>query len=239
VQIENGERSMPISRSVLIRFWAGSAITGLLMGEALFISAGTLQWLHGWLLLAVLVGGALVTSAWLSRVNPDVFVALTRRPGEGTKVWDRVMQWVLPLSFFGVLIVASLDDGRFHWTPAPPWAVLAGYVLLLAGTFGVGWAQAVNRHYDPIRRIQPDRDHHVVTAGPYASVRHPEYIFGTAQTFGVALALGSWWALLPAAWVAALLAVRTFVEDATLKRELPGYATFATQVRYKWIPGVW
>jgi protein-S-isoprenylcysteine O-methyltransferase Ste14 len=79
----------------------------------------------------------------------------------------------------------------------------------------------------------------VITTGPYAFIRHPGYIFGTILAFGVALALGSGWALLPAVLVAAVLVVRTRLEDATLQRELPGYAAFAARVRYRWIPGVW
>ena len=47
------------------------------------------------------------------------------------------------------------------------------------------------------------------------------------------------WALLPAALVALVLVIRTPLEDATLQRELPGYAEYAARVSYKWIPGVW
>jgi protein-S-isoprenylcysteine O-methyltransferase Ste14 len=228
-----------IPRRILIRTCVSLVVTWLVMGAALFLSAGTLQWLHGWLFLAIFLGVTLVSMAWLSRVNPEIFVARSRVTGEGTKRWDRVMLWLLLVGYVAVLIVAALDDGRFHWAPAPPWAVLAGYVLIIAGSFGAGWAQAVNRHFEPSVRIQSDRDHHVVTSGPYAYVRHPGYIFGTVLSLGIALALGSWWALVPAALATALLAVRTSLEDATLQRELPGYAEFAARVRYKWIPGVW
>jgi protein-S-isoprenylcysteine O-methyltransferase Ste14 len=231
--------TMPVSRSVLIRSFVSLAVTWLVMGAALFLSAGTLQWLHGWLFLAVFLFVTLVAMAWLWRVNPDIFVARSRLTGEGTKGWDRVILSVLLTSFIVTLVVAALDDGRFHFAPAPPAAVLAGYVLLLAGVFGTGWAQAVNRYFEPSVRIQSDRDHHVITTGPYAYVRHPGYIFGLVLTFGLALALGSWWALLPATLVAALFAVRTRLEDATLQRELPGDAEFAARVRYRWIPGVW
>jgi protein-S-isoprenylcysteine O-methyltransferase Ste14 len=209
------------------------------MGVALFLPAGTLGWLHGWLFLAVFLGVTLIAMAWLSRVNPEIFVARSRVTGEGTKAWDRVLLWFLLAGYVAVLVVAALDDGRFHWAPAPPWAVLAGYVLIIAGTVGTTWAQAVNRHFEPSVRIQSDRNHHVITTGPYALVRHPGYVFGTILTFGIALALGSWWALVPVALVGVVLVIRTRLEDATLQRELPGYAEFAARVRYKWIPGVW
>jgi protein-S-isoprenylcysteine O-methyltransferase Ste14 len=56
---------------------------------------------------------------------------------------------------------------------------------------------------------------------------------------GIALALGSLWALVPAALVAVLLAGRTLAEEATLKAELAGYADYTSRVRYRWVPGVW
>jgi len=55
----------------------------------------------------------------------------------------------------------------------------------------------------------------------------------------MALALGSLRAILPAVLVVIVLAIRTNLEDATLQRELPGYAEFAARVRCKWIPGIW
>ena len=228
-----------VSRSNLIQAFVSLAVTLLLMAAVMFLSAGTFRWPHGLLFLAVFLFLTLVAMAWLWRVNSEIFVARRRLTGQGTKGWDLALLLILLASFLATLIVGGLDDGRFHWAPAPPWAVLLGYALLVVGYLGTGWAQAVNRHFEPSVRIQSDRDHHVITTGPYAYVRHPGYIFGIILTFGVALALGSLWALLPAVLVVIALAIRTNLEDATLRRELPGYEEFAVRVRYKWIPGIW
>jgi protein-S-isoprenylcysteine O-methyltransferase Ste14 len=231
---------MPIvSRAALIQAFVSLAVTLLLMGAVLFLSAGTLLWMHGLSFMAVFLFLTLVAMAWLWRVNPEIFVARRRLTGQGTKGWDLMLVLILLGGFLATLIVAGLDDGRFHGAPAPPWAVLVGYGLLLAGYLGTGWAQAVNRHFEPTVRIQSDRDHHVIETGPYAYVRHPGYIFGSVLTVGGALALGSLWALLPAGFVVIVLVIRTILEDATLQRELSGYAEFAARTRYKWIPGIW
>jgi protein-S-isoprenylcysteine O-methyltransferase Ste14 len=226
-------------RGELIQAFVSLGVTLLLMAVALFLSAGTLQWAHGLWFMAAFLFFTLVAMAWLWRVNPEIFVARRRLTGQGTKGWDLILLFILLGSFLATLIVAGLDDGRFHRAPAPPWAVLVGYVLLLIGYLGTAWAQAVNRHFEPSVRIQSDRDHHVIVTGPYAYVRHPGYIFGIVLTFGIALALGSLWALLPGVLVAVVLLVRTILEDATLHRELSGYAEFASRTRYKWIPGIW
>jgi protein-S-isoprenylcysteine O-methyltransferase Ste14 len=70
-------------------------------------------------------------------------------------------------------------------------------------------------------------------------VRHPGYVSGSLLFAGIALALGSYWALIPAALCAMLLILRTRWEDRTLQAELPGYKEYAQRVRYKWIPGIW
>ncbi len=185
------------------------------MAAALFLSAGTLHWMNAWWFMGVFLFLTLIAVAWLWRVNPDIFVARKRPTGRGTKSWDVIVLFVLLASFVATLIVAGLDAGRFHWAPAPGWAVLLGYVLLVVGYVGTGWAQAVNRHFETSVRIQSDRDHRVVATGPYALVRHPGYAFAIVLTFGIALALGSLWALLPAVLVVVVLLVRTVLEDAT------------------------
>ena len=228
-----------VSHRDLIQGLVSLATTLALMSAALFLSAGTLQWPHGLAFLAAFFILVLVSIAWLWRVNPEIFAARRRVTGEGTKSWDVVLISILLAGFLATLIVAGLDGGRFHWAPAPPWAVSVGYILMVLGWLGSGWAQAVNRHFEPSVRIQTDRDHHVITTGPYAFVRHPGYVSGALLVVGIALALGSLWALVPAALLGVVLVIRTNLEDATLQRELPGYAEFAVRVRDKWVPGIW
>ena len=57
--------------------------------------------------------------------------------------------------------------------------------------------------------------------------------------FGIAVSLGSLWALIPAVLSSLLLILRTKWEDETLHAKLPGYKEYAQRVRYRLIPGVW
>ena len=45
--------------------------------------------------------------------------------------------------------------------------------------------------------------------------------------------------MIPSALGAALLILRTGLEDRTLQAELTGYAEYARRVRYRLLPGVW
>jgi protein-S-isoprenylcysteine O-methyltransferase Ste14 len=149
---------------------------------------------------------------------------------------------VICLLFVAILAippVAGLDDGRFHWSSTPWWVVALGYLMQLACWIGVAWAEAVNRFFEPGVRIQTERGHHVIDTGPYALIRHPGYFAAVLLFVGIALSLGSWWALIPAAFGSLLLVLRTVWEDRTLHAELPGYAAYAQRVRFRLVPGVW
>ena len=112
-------------------------------------------------------------------------------------------------------------------------------LLLIAGIAVTAWAQAVNRLFEPGVRLQTERGQHVISSGPYVFVRHPGYVGALMMFAGIALALGSWWALVPAAVAGALLVLRTSWEDALLQARLDGYGRYARRVRFRLVPGLW
>ncbi|SDZ68461.1 Protein-S-isoprenylcysteine O-methyltransferase Ste14 [Pseudomonas sp. NFIX28] len=204
----------------------------------IFLPAGTLGWWPGWIFLAVMALGFGVSAWVLARVNPLIYRARSRfQPG--TKSWDKKLLAFLLPAMTAVLPVAALDAGRMHWSAVPAWVVLAGYAAVLAGIALTAWAQAVNPFFEPGVRIQSERHQRVIDSGPYRFVRHPGYIAALLLFFGMALALGSFWALLPAALAAALLVLRTAWEDQLLQAELRGYAGYCQRVRWRLVPGLW
>jgi protein-S-isoprenylcysteine O-methyltransferase Ste14 len=54
-----------------------------------------------------------------------------------------------------------------------------------------------------------------------------------------AVLLGSLYALVPAGITIVLLVIRTYLEDITLQKELPGYTDYTKQVRFRLIPCIW
>lgn len=210
----------------------------LFFGLLMFLPAGTWAWPKGWLFILIVLSVVSAVFAVLQRVNPEVIVARSRFH-EGTKGWDRVLLSVYFPAIAGVLLVAALDDSRFHWFPVPWWVCAGGYALLLAGIGIVTWAEAVNKFFEVTVRIQSERGHSVISTGPYAIARHPGYAGGILHVIGIALSLGSLWALVPAGIASMVLIVRTQWEDQTLQEQLSGYKEYATRVRYKLIPGVW
>jgi protein-S-isoprenylcysteine O-methyltransferase Ste14 len=139
------------------------------------------------------------------------------------------------------MLVAAPLDVRYGWTaPLPSWVHITGNALVIIGFAILTWSMVTNRHFEATVRLQSDRDHHVMTGGPYRFVRHPGYV-GTiiAFYFGTPLALGSAAMIVPALIGLITMVIRTALEDRTLQAELPGYAEFAQQTRYRLLPGIW
>lgn len=209
----------------------------LALAGLVFVPAGNWHWLPGWVFVATLVGGFSLSVLVLLFTNPAIFRARSRfQPG--TERWDFAL-----LSLMLPLMVAILPLGAYaatHWeVPLPLPILVLGHVLILFGIAVTTWAQSVNVHFEPGVRIQKERAHRVVSRGPYRYVRHPGYVGAFAMFAGMALALGSRWTLVPAVLAGAVLVLRTAWEDALLRRELPGYADYASRVRWRLLPGVW
>jgi protein-S-isoprenylcysteine O-methyltransferase Ste14 len=207
-----------------------------LLAVAMFLPAG-IEWWKGWLFLAVFLLQMAIAAVYIWRTNPDLFIARSRMQ-KGTKAWDRVLFYVLQFLLLAEFPVAVFD-WRNQWSSAPVWIIIIGYVLLTAGMVGCFWVLSVNKFAEMSVRIQTERGHKVIDTGPYAVVRHPMYVACFLLFPGIALALGSYWALIPAALVCVVLVVRTVLEDRTLQKELEGYKEYAERVRYRLIPGVW
>ncbi|MBY5647436.1 isoprenylcysteine carboxylmethyltransferase family protein [Rhizobium leguminosarum] len=214
------------------------AITIAVMFVALFWPAGTLDWPRGWIFLGLFLVLTAVAIIWIWRTNPELFAARSRYQ-KGTKSWDAVVATLTIILFAAILPVGAFDDGRFHWAPQPDWVVFIGYLLMTSGYLGLTWAQSVNRHFEPTVRIQTNRDHKVIDTGPYAVIRHPGYATAIVLSAGMALSLGSLYALIPAGLLVVVLFGCTLGEEAELRKGLEGYAEYMERVRWRWIPGVW
>ena len=182
----------------------------------------------------------LVLISYIAFSNKTELIKEWVKPGPGTKWWDKVFCAFFIPSYSAIIIIASLDAGRFQWTTHLPVAVyIISYIAHLFSNFIILWSMWVNEFFSSIVRIQTDRGQEVVQNGPYRFVRHPGYIVGIILGISNALVLGSLWALIPAGFIMTLLIIRTYLEDNTLVKELAGYSDYAKKVRYRLLPGIW
>jgi protein-S-isoprenylcysteine O-methyltransferase Ste14 len=230
-----------LSRSGVARL-ATVLLGGVLVAAVYFVAAGTLDRWRAWLYYGGTLGYQVVVVSVMLLRFPGV-VELVNERGKvlrrDVKRWDKAFAVAYTVLLLALPAVAGLDGGRRHGPEAP--AALAAPALcvtILAYAF-VHWAMIVNRHAETGVRIQEDRHHEVVSAGPYRLIRHPFYVSLIVMQLVYPLAVGSLLAYLPALAIAGLFVWRTAREDATLQAELPGYAEYAARVRRRLLPGVW
>ena len=205
-----------------------------------FISAGHIDIPRAWMFFGVTFVYLIASVAVLYRFNPQLIDQRLKRKREGSKSWDEVLMRVNNIMvMFIVPTIAGLDIGRFHWSSLSVHSAAVGFVLYIIGAVLLNWAMIVNPHFEPTVRIQKDRDHQVITTGPYKFVRHPGYLAGILWTLSIPLIIGSLFAFIPAGIYILLTIIRTSLEDKTLRKELNGYFEYAKRVKYRLFPGVW
>ncbi len=183
--------------------------------------------------LLIFTGASLVTAV-LTHASLD---EERRRPGP-EEAYPNSRRGATAL-FLVTVIVAALDDGRFHWTAlSRSTQILALPVLILAAALQV-WAMAVNPFFSTAIRIQAERGHELITRGPYRFIRHPGYLAMIVMMPATAMALGSLAALIPAVCYAAVILWRLQREDGFLTENLASYPEYLRSVRHRLIPGLW
>lgn len=231
------EKSPTVLKGILVRIGT-VGIFFVLIGGILFLASGRFNWVWAWVYIGICLVSMLINGMIMLRTSPET-IAERGRPQE-TKDWDKVVGGLWALSiYFALPLVAGLDV-RFGWTSELNIVCQVAGAVVLAVALGLSaWAMIANAYFSTAVRIQIDRGHTVCRTGPYRFVRHPGYTGFILQSLGTAILLGSWWALIPALIAAALMIVRTVLEDRTLQDELPTYQDYVQEVRYRLIPGIW
>jgi protein-S-isoprenylcysteine O-methyltransferase Ste14 len=227
-----------VDTKLIARYAIRETMGIVVMGVALFWSAGQIDWWPAWASIAVMLAWITATAIVIFHFNPDL-LAERLGPRKGAKHWDTIIMSILGLTQLVRYIVAGLDQ-RYGWTGGFPLAAqIAALTVCVLGHALVVWATASNTFFSQIVRIQFERGHTVATGGPYHYVRHPAYVGAILYELAVPILLASWWALIASGLNAILLILRTALEDRTLQAELTGYDDYARQVRYRLLPGVW
>jgi len=207
----------------------------IIMALILFVSSGRLDWIMAWLLLGIHLIGTIFISLKISSGLVDERV----QEKDGIKNWDVVLVRIMNIVGLAVLLVAGLDM-RFGWSGSFPLPIeIIAMAVVILGYVVLAWAAISNDYFSRVVRIQEERDHSVITGGPYHYIRHPGYFGLILCAIAQPVMLGSLWALIPAIFTVIILLVRTNLEDKTLRDELAGYKDYILQVRYRLFLGVW
>ena len=216
------------------RFFAWLAFE-VLVAAMLFGSAGRFDLPWFWALLTV---HATLMAAYLALIDRSL-LRERLRPGQAA-ARDRWCRAGLSLCILTHLTVAGVDAGRFGWSPDVPIAARAAALGCYVFGFSLSLrAILANPFFSSVVRVQHERGHHVVRAGPYRFVRHPGYLGMLVAIASESIVFGSIWSLVPTAAFAVVLVTRTALEDRMLRNELAGYEDYTRSVTFRLAPGIW
>ena len=222
-------------KSPTAKMWVGRAVTFVLMGFALFLAAGTLDYWQAWVYLGVGAGSSALLTLFITK-NP---VLLENRTKYGPTAEKRTIQKIIVvcagIPAIATFIVPALDR-RFGWSNVPFWLSLAGDLLIIVGMWMVFRVFTENSFGSATVEIAHDQK--VISSGPYAIVRNPLYASAAVYFIGLSLALGSYWGLIASVLTILGLVWRLFDEEKFLAQNLSGYTEYCAKVQWHLLPGI-
>lgn len=206
----------------------------LLVGILVFLPAGTLHFLNGWIFMGILFVPMFCAGIVMMIRNPMLLKSRLNAK-ETAREQDLVIK-LSGLMFMAGFIVAGLDY-RFGWLPMPKGVVIGATVaFLLAYAL---YAEVLRENTYLSRTIEVQYGQTVVSTGLYGIVRHPMYSATLLLFLSMPLVLGSLYAFLIFLIYPFIIAKRIRHEESFLKKELPGYAEYMQKVKYRMIPFIW
>jgi protein-S-isoprenylcysteine O-methyltransferase Ste14 len=204
----------------------------VVVAGVLFLAAGTISVPAFWAYILLWLASRL---AAIFAADPGL-IRERARPG-GRFAPQTLLAMAFPLA---QLIIAGLDVGRLHASDMVPTALqVAGGIGFAAAGLLAAAAISANRFFSSMARVQEERGHTTIAAGPYRWVRHPGYSSALLLCASAGALLGSWLSYLPALIFAGLVVQRLVREERMLAARLPGYADYLGRVRWRVVPGVW
>ena len=199
-----------------------------------FISAGTIAYLEAWVYLGILICSMVMVFFYLLVKSPELLER--RMEFQEKEKKQKVITIVYTLIFLFTYILSGLDK-RYGWSKVSIIIVALTDITVTLGYIVVFLTFRENRFASRI--IKVEKTQKVINTGLYSLIRHPMYL-GSILIYVLApIALGSYWALIPASMLFPLLILRIRDEEKKLTEDLEGYKEYIKKVKYRLIPGIW
>ena len=206
----------------------------ILIGLLLFIPAGTLSWLYGWIFMGMLFVPMLIAGIVMYFKAPDLLESRLR--AKETQSEQKQVIGFSGIMFLLVFILAGLNY-RFGWIILPEISVYIGIAIFLLSYALFGEVLRENRYLSRVIEVQKDQK--VVDSGLYGIVRHPMYFATLFLFLSMPLVLNSLPSFIVMLSYIPIIVKRIRNEEKVLEKELSGYKEYKRKVRYRLIPFIY
>ena len=206
----------------------------ILVGVLIFLPAGSLKFINGWIFAGVLFIPMLIAGIVMMLKNPDL---LRKRLNAKEKQRDQSLVIKLSgLMFILGFVLAGLDF-RFGWFQLPRGVVIAAAVVFLFGY--ILFAEVLRENTYLSRTIEVQENQQVIDTGLYGIVRHPMYSSTLLMFLSMPLILGSLISFVIFLVYPFIITKRITGEEEFLQKELNGYSEYKKKVKYRLVPFIW
>lgn len=206
----------------------------ILVGVLIFLPAGSLKFINGWIFVGVLFIPMLIAGIVMMLKNPDL---LRKRLNAKEKQRDQSLVIKLSgLMFILGFVLAGLDF-RFGWFQLPRGVVIAAAVVFLFGY--ILFAEVLRENTYLSRTIEVQENQQVIDTGLYGIVRHPMYSATLLMFLSMPLILGSLISFVIFLVYPFIITKRITGEEEFLQKELNGYSEYKKKVKYRLVPFIW
>jgi protein-S-isoprenylcysteine O-methyltransferase Ste14 len=206
----------------------------LVIGLALFLPAGTLDYWQAWVYIAIVFVPVIFVGLYFLKNDPE-FLERRFKTREKEAKQKLIQKAGIPIFIIGFLLPGL--DRRFGWSNVPFEFIVVADVLVFLGYLLIFLVFRENSYAG--RTVRVEKGQKVISTGPYSVIRHPMYIGVLFMYLATPIALGSYVAVLPFLLIIPMLVFRILNEEEVLRRELPGYKEYCKKVRYRLIPYIW
>ena len=214
----------------LIKFTLGIVIIFLLI----FIPAGTLTYLNGWIFMGILFIPMLIAGIVMMIKNPQLLKS--RLDAKEKQKEQNIVIKLSGLMFIIGFITAGLDF-RYSWFKLPSIITYIAIIMFLLSY--LMWAEVLRENTYLTRTIKVTEGQTVIDKGLYAVIRHPMYTASIFLFLSMPLVLGSLISFFIFLLYPVLIIIRIINEEKFLEKELVGYIEYKKKVKYRLIPFIW
>ncbi len=176
--------------------------------------------------------------AYFLKNDPRILENRTRfvLPKQG---WDRLIMAAMAIFMAAFVWIAWIDRVERGFSIIPVWLEALGFIGIIKFMAINFLVMKENPYAAKVIEIQKERGQKVISTGPYAYVRHPMYLGMFIFFASLPIALGSYYALVPALGIVAVVLIRIPREEEVLAKGLAGYKAYMKKVKWRIVPRIW
>lgn len=223
-----------MNKNLIIKAFTKYFAGFVLLAALIFIPAGSLKFMNGWLFMGLLFIPMFIMGIVLLLKNPELLEK--RLNAKETESQQKTVVAVSGIMFLAGFVTAGLDY-RFKWFVLPKWVIIVASVIFLLSYIMYAEVLRVNTYLS--RTIEVQENQKVIDTGLYGIIRHPMYTATIFLFLSIPLVLGSLFSFLIFLVYPTIIIMRISNEEKFLESQLDGYAEYKKKVKYRLVPFVW